>query len=123
MQFSIIRLRHRGRPIPKREWSNRPAFAGDLRVECVYDDELSRHVRFARVVDTVRVVGPDVLPVLMDPVLIAMSPQAFTLAGFERIDGADYAQSWLVTSTAPLWRASPAPAQRYQSSSKKPGQK
>jgi hypothetical protein len=35
---------------------------------------------------------------LYDPVLIAMSPQAFTLAGFERIDGVDYAQSWLVTA-------------------------
>jgi len=26
-----------------------------------------------------------------------MSPQAFTLTGFERIEGTDYAQSWLVT--------------------------
>ena len=40
---------------------------------------------------------PEELPALYDPILIAMSPQAFTLAGFERIDGADYAQSWLVT--------------------------
>jgi hypothetical protein len=29
---------------------------------------------------------------------MAMSPQAFTLAGFERVDGADFAQSWLVTT-------------------------
>jgi len=29
-------------------------------------------------------------------VLVAMSPQAFTLMGFERIEGVDYAQSWLV---------------------------
>ncbi len=27
---------------------------------------------------------------------VALSPQAFTLAGYERIEGADYAQSWLV---------------------------
>jgi hypothetical protein len=27
--------------------------------------------------------------------IVAMSPQAFTLAGFERIDSVDYAQSWL----------------------------
>ena len=46
--------------------------------------------------DTARSAGPDALPALYDPVLIAMSPQAFTLAGFERIEGADYAQSWLV---------------------------
>jgi hypothetical protein len=25
-----------------------------------------------------------------------MSPQAFTLMGFERIEGVEYAQSWLV---------------------------
>jgi hypothetical protein len=36
------------------------------------------------------------LPTLHDRVLPAMSPQAFTLTGFERIDGADFAQSWLV---------------------------
>jgi hypothetical protein len=30
-----------------------------------------------------------------------MSPQAFTLTGFERIDGADFAQSWLVTRVRP----------------------
>jgi len=38
---------------------------------------------------------PDELPMVLDPVLLAMSPQAFTLTGFERIDGVDYAQSWL----------------------------
>ena len=40
--------------------------------------------------------GPDALPALYDPVLIAMSLQAFTLTGFERIEGTDYVQSWLV---------------------------
>jgi hypothetical protein len=30
--------------------------------------------------------------------LTAMSPQAFTLAGFERVERVDYAQSWLVTA-------------------------
>ena len=40
---------------------------------------------------------PDRLPPLYDATLPAMSPQAFPLAGFERIAGADYAQSWLVT--------------------------
>jgi len=32
-----------------------------------------------------------------------MSPQAFTLSGFERVDGADYAQSWLVAMTVQRW--------------------
>jgi len=47
-------------------------------------------------VDIRRSAGPDALPALYDPVLVAMSPQAFTLMGFERIEGVDYAQSWLV---------------------------
>jgi hypothetical protein len=40
------------------------------------------------------------LPELRDVRTISMSPQAFTLAGFERVDGAEYAQWWLVQSTA-----------------------
>jgi len=30
--------------------------------------------------------------------LLAMTPQAFTLTGVERIEGVDYAQSWLVSA-------------------------
>jgi len=99
MRFQVVRLRHRGRPLPKREWCNRLPVVGDLRVEQLYDEELLRHVRIARLVSLVRVVGPGDFPTLYDPVLIAMRPQAFTLAGFERLEGVDYAQSWLVTAT------------------------
>ena len=102
MRFSVLRLRHRGRPLPKREWANRTQVVGELRVEQLYDDELLRHIRIARLVSLTRVTGPEVFPVLYDPQLIAMSPQAFTLAGFERIDGADYAQSWLITAGSGL---------------------
>ena len=35
----------------------------------------------------------DRLPPLYDVTLPAMSPQAFRLTGFERIEGTDYAQS------------------------------
>jgi hypothetical protein len=97
MRFLVLCLRHRGRPLPKRDWSNRTPVAGDLRVEQLYDGELLRHVRIARLVNLSRTVDPDDVPSLYDPTLIAMSPQAFTLAGFERIEGTDYAQSWLVT--------------------------
>jgi hypothetical protein len=96
MRFTVVRLRHRGRPLPRREWQGRTPVAGDLRVEHVYDEDLLRHLRLARLVDLVRAAGPDAVPVLYEPVLIAMSPQAFTLSGFERIEGADFAQSWLV---------------------------
>ena len=96
MRFAVLRLRHRGRPLPRREGQARAPAVGDLRVEQLYDEDLLRHLRLARLVDLARSAGPDALPALFEPVLIAMSPQAFTLAGYERIEGADYAQSWLV---------------------------
>jgi len=74
-----------------------PLLAGDLRVEELRDEVLRRHVRVARLVDRTRPRDPDRLPPLYDVTLPAMSPQAFTLAGFERIEGTDYAQSWPVT--------------------------
>ena len=98
MDFKIVRLRFKGRPLPKHEWMNRAAARGDLRVEQVFDEELRRYLRVARVVSATRVRDPEELPPLYEPLLIAMSPQAFTLAGFERVDGADFAQSWLVTA-------------------------
>ena len=36
------------------------------------------------------------LPELCDVRIVSMSPQAFTLSGVDRIDGVEYAQSWLV---------------------------
>ena len=99
MRFQVVCLRYRGRALPKREWCNRPPVVGDLRVEQLYDEDLRRHVRIARLISLVGIVGPEDCPTLFDPVLIAMSPLAFSLAGFERIDGVDYAQSWLVTAT------------------------
>ena len=98
MRFEVVRLRYRGRLLPKREWCNRPPVVGDPRVEQLYDEELLRHVRSARLVGLIHVVGPESFPTLYDPVLIAMSPQAFTLAGLERVEGVDHAQSWLVSA-------------------------
>jgi hypothetical protein len=98
MRFNILRLRYKGRPIPSRELANRTPVVGDLRVECVFDDVLRRHVNFAKLMSFVRVIDPEDLPTLYDPTLVAMSPLAFTLAGFERVEGVDYAQSWMVTS-------------------------
>jgi hypothetical protein len=78
MRFRVLRLRHRGRPLPRRDWQAREAQLGDLRVEQLYDEELLRHLRLARLVDIQRTAGRT-LPALYDPVLVAMSPQAFTL--------------------------------------------
>lgn len=90
-------MRYKGRPLPRREVANREPAVGDLRVEQLYDETLNRHIRIAQLLNPLRPVRPEQLPTLYDPVLLAMSPQAFTLTGFERLDGVDYAQSWLVT--------------------------
>ena len=97
MRFAVRLLRYKGRILPWREVVNRPALQGDLRVEEIYDEQLRRYVRSARLVDEARVVATVEAAELRDVRLVAMSPQAFTLAGLERIEGADYAQSWIVT--------------------------
>jgi hypothetical protein len=97
MLFSVRMMRSRGRCLSQRELANAPLLVGDLRVEAMHDEVLRRHVRVARIVDRKRPRDPDRLPPLYDVTLPAMSPQAFTLAGFERIEGADYGRSWLIT--------------------------
>jgi len=98
MHFAVRLLRHRGRPLPGRDVVNHPALLGDLRVEEIRDGELHRYIRTARLFRDMEILHHDERPTLYDVHIVAMSPQAFTLAGFERVDGAEYAQSWLVTS-------------------------
>jgi hypothetical protein len=89
-------MRRQGRRLDRHELANRESVVGDLRVEEVRDESLGRYVRMARMVDVRRPRDPDLLPVLFDPALVAMSSLAFTLSGFERVDDRDYAQSWLI---------------------------
>jgi len=98
VRFAVRRLRYRGRVVPWRDVVNRAPEVGDVRIEEIRDDELRRYVRTARLFpDDGRVVAGTVLPELFDVRVIGMSQQAFTLAGLERIDGAEFAQSWLVS--------------------------
>jgi hypothetical protein len=87
---------NRGGPVDRYELANRAALVGDLRIEEVRDDKLRRYVRMARLVNVLRPREREALATLYDPKLIAMSPLAFTLSGFERIGEQDLAQSWLV---------------------------
>jgi hypothetical protein len=100
MLFVVRLLRYRGRVLPWREVVNRPALSGDLRVEQCYDEELRRHVRMARLLDPGTPGHAKQPPTLLDVRLIGMSPSAFSLSGFERVEGVEYAQSWLVQDTA-----------------------
>ena len=96
MLFVVRFLRYRGRILPWREVVNRPALAGDLRVEECYDEDLRRHLRIARLLDPATPGNTGMPPSLYDVQLIGMSPSAFSLAGLERLAGVEYAQSWLV---------------------------
>ena len=98
MRFAVRFLRHRGRVIPWRDVVNRVPAIGDVRIEEIRDDELHRYVRTARLFpeDGIVVVEKG-LPSLHDVRVIGMSPLAFTLAGLERLDGIEFAQSWLVS--------------------------
>jgi hypothetical protein len=68
------------------------------KIEEWLDAELRRYVRTARLFDVGSAIYSDKLPELLDVRIVGMSPQAFTLAGFERVEGVEYAQSWLVTT-------------------------
>ena len=96
MRFVIRFLRHRGRILPWRDVLNQAPRVGDLRIEECLDTDLHRYVRTARLFDAESAIYSDKLPELLDVRLMAMSPQAFTLAGFERVACVEYAQSWLV---------------------------
>jgi hypothetical protein len=98
MRFAIRFLRHRGRILPWRDVVNQEPRVGDLRVEECLDAELHRYVRTARLFDAESAIYSDKLPELLDVRLMAISPQAFTLAGSERVAGVEYAQSWLVAT-------------------------
>ena len=62
-----------------------------------------RYVRIARVLVLDRPREITALAELFEPQIIAMSPQAFTLAGYERVGDQCYAQSWLVRSPRDAW--------------------
>jgi hypothetical protein len=56
-----------------------------------------------------------IAPRLFDIHIIGMSPQAFSLTGFERVDGTQYAQSWLVQfSLRPPWDRWAGPCERVK---------
>ncbi len=98
MRFAVRFLRHRGRVIPWREVVNRAPRVGEVRIEETRDEELRRYVRTAKLFpDDAAVANRSPLPQLYDVRVIGMSQQAFTLAGLERIDCVEYAQSWLVS--------------------------
>ena len=100
MHYAISPMRFRGRPLPRAELANGAPRIGDLRILEHAEPMQRRHLRVARVLADDSPRPPLVLCELVEPVIVAMSPQAFTLSGFERDGDRWYAQSWLVRVVA-----------------------
>jgi hypothetical protein len=83
MRFAVVPMRYRGRPLPRADLANRAPWVGDLRIEELRDEQLMRYVRMARVLVLDRPRATEMLGELFEPQIIAMSLQAFTLAGYE----------------------------------------
>lgn len=96
MLFAVYPMRIGGRLRPRAEVANLSPLVGDMRIEEIRDATLMRYVRTARVVVFERPRAACVLAELFEPQIVAMSPQAFTFSGIERIGDRSFAQSWLV---------------------------
>ena len=99
MRFAVRLLLHRGRALSRSDIANQAPIVGELRVEQLEDGARRRSLKLARLIALDSWRGAERLT-LYEPVLVGMSQQAFTLAGFEWAGDVDYAQSWLVSRPA-----------------------
>ena len=97
MRFRVYQLRRRGRRVPWREVANGRSYIGDLRTERVRHGDTNYEV--AVLFPEAEPVKRRVIPDLYEPVLVSMSPSAFQLRGYERVESADgdygVVQEWL----------------------------
>lgn len=96
MRVKVTPLRQRGRVMHREERNKSPTYVGELTVAEARDHAAGRAVRRARLVDAVNGLRTDVLPELSDTQLLWVADGQMRLAGFEHIEGVDYAQTWSV---------------------------
>ncbi len=96
MRVKVTPMRQKGRNLNRDASRNQPKYLGDLRVEELRDPELGRPLVCARLTDMVSGIETDVLPQLGDARLLWAAKDTMRLSGFERVEGADYAQTWSV---------------------------
>jgi hypothetical protein len=89
-------MRHRGANLTQDAIRAIPPFVGFLKVAEARDAELGRPVIRARLLDIATGIETDVLPELTDAKLLWAENQKMRLTGMERIDKADFAQTWSV---------------------------
>lgn len=86
MKFRVTPMRDRGVRIPVRELANQQSYLGELVIYESRDDETGRSIRIAALHGENRT-SLDLLPPLRNVEITGAAPLAFTLAGFERIQG------------------------------------
>lgn len=96
MRVQVRPLRAKGRNLNRDELKDLPPFLGTLKVAEARDHELGRPVVRARLLDITTGTNADVLPELCDARLLWAEGKKWRLTGFERIDAADYMQTWSV---------------------------
>ena len=83
---------------------------GELHIFELRNEALHRHATTATLHPAGQVIDRErLLPDLLDARIISMHHNGFSLAGFERIDGVDYAQSWIVSAIAKIARTGLTP--------------
>lgn len=96
MLVKVRLLRQAGRLLRPEEQKGTPAFVGELSVMEARDHELNRPVVCARLRDAAGGAASDILPELNDAHLLWAKDRKLRLSGFEKVDSAAYAQTWVV---------------------------
>ncbi len=94
MKVHVRPLRRNGRNLPMNVIRSTPPISGVLAVDEQRDIELGRNTVRARLIDDKS--GNDVLPELKGALLIWAEKNLMRMAGLERVDKADYAQTWSI---------------------------
>jgi hypothetical protein len=96
MKVKVRTLRHQGQSLNQDDLRKLPPRAGELRVEEERDPALRRQVLRARLLDITRDAERDILPGLSDARLVFARDGKMTLIGTERIDRAEFGQTWSI---------------------------
>ena len=99
MRVKVRPLQSKGQLLPRQLATQQPPRIGALRVAEERDHELGRPVLRARLLDTQNGTEADLLPDLSDARLLWAENNRLRFAGFERVDNANYAQTWEVEVT------------------------
>jgi hypothetical protein len=95
MRVTVRPMRQSGRMLRAAEAKEAPGRVGDLVVADRREPALARTFLCARLLH-LKGTGEEILPELRDVRMLCLQEDEFRLSGFEKVDDAEYAQTWLV---------------------------